>query len=82
MTITARTETGPSHWASALVNGDQSGLTTDDVIAMNKWIVYALAKGEHVASTEGDEFFSNATLIGPNEWFAGNVVEYTILGSA
>lgn len=29
--------TGPAYWASALVNGDQGGLTVEEVIQINAW---------------------------------------------
>lgn len=28
---------GPAHWAPALVNGDQSGMTTEEVMHLNAW---------------------------------------------
>jgi hypothetical protein len=27
----------PDFWASALINGDESGMKDDDIAAMNKW---------------------------------------------
>ena len=30
--------TAPSHWASAIVNGDYSGLSPDDVRDLNTWL--------------------------------------------
>ena len=73
-----RTITAPAHWASALVNGDQSGMTTEDVIAMNAWRKREFEPRESVVGA-GDEFYSNGTLIGPNEWFRGTVIEYQLL---
>jgi hypothetical protein len=71
-----RTIIAPAHWASALVNGDQSGMTTDEVIAMNAWRERELEPGESVVGTNGDEFYSSHTIIGPAEYFAGTVIEY------
>jgi len=75
-----RTIFAPSFWASALINGDQSSLSTDDVIALNAWRRRELEEGEAVVSTKGEAFFSRVTIIGPGQFFVGNVVEYQILG--
>lgn len=77
----ARTVTAPAQWASALVNGDYSGLSVEETTRVLYWREHELAFGDDVVGTEGEEFFSNATLIGPGDWFAGTVVEYLILGA-
>ncbi len=35
------TYTLPAHWASALINDDESGMDDDEISAMNAWLEYA-----------------------------------------
>ena len=47
--------TAPSHWASALVNGDYSGLDDDDAAACD---AFASSLPDMVVSCEDEEFFT------------------------
>jgi hypothetical protein len=78
-----RTQHGPAAWASALVNGDQSSLTTDDVIAMNHWRDAWLEQGEHVVGiVDGAEpHFSRNYHLYDRRYQGGDVIEYQILGA-
>lgn len=48
MSIEIETYDLPEHWASALINGDESGLDDDDAAALDRW--------EH-ATRGADSFF-------------------------
>lgn len=56
MTIEVTTATAPSHWASFLVNGDASGMESEDLIACMKWLE-SMAPW-YVVGCEDDEHFS------------------------
>lgn len=83
MKLCSRTVTAPAAWASALVNGDQSSLTVDDVVALNAWIKRDLEPGESVVGTvEGAEpYFSKSYWLYDNRFQAGDVLEYQTLRS-
>ena len=81
MTLTVRKVTAPAYWASALVNGDPSGLSTDEVIHLNAWRKRELGPRDSVADCDDEARFT---------WFyplydplatclSGDVLEYTIL---
>lgn len=76
-----RTVTAPAYWASALVNGDQSGLTTDEVIALNAWRKRELFPGESVVGIEDDAEprFTKFYWLYDNRFVAGDVLEYQTL---
>jgi hypothetical protein len=69
----------PSYWASALVNGDYTGLYDDDEVAEVEscadWLHSQLGNAECVDISE-EEWFATS-----NDWdsTAGNVLEYTFL---
>lgn len=81
MKLCSRTVTAPAAWASALVNGDQSSLTVDDVVALNAWIKRDLEPGESVVGTvEGAEpYFSKSYWLYDNRFQWGDVLEYQTL---
>jgi hypothetical protein len=56
MALVANTFTAPAHWASALINGDRTGLSEDDEQALDDY----LAQHPQHASPAGcgDTFFS------------------------
>lgn len=56
MTLHAETFTAPAHWASALINGDRTGLSED---AEQELDDYLAEHPEHASPvTCGDTFFS------------------------
>ena len=68
----------PSYWASALVNGDYTGLSDEEaaeVRSCTDWICSQLGRAECVDVSE-EEWFARS-----NDWdsVAGNVMEYTFL---
>lgn len=72
------TYTLPSYWASALVNGDDTGLSDEEVAEVEScadWLCSQLGHAECVGISE-EEWFATS-----NDWdsTAGNVVEYTFL---
>ena len=74
--------TGPAAFASALINGDQSGLSTDDVIALNKWLNYYLEPGDSVVSTSDDEpepYFSWSYWLYDERYRGGDLLRYVVL---
>jgi len=46
---------GPSYWASALVNGDDSGLEEREIVIINAWTERLGRDGWYVVSTKDDE---------------------------
>lgn len=38
MTVKFETITAPAHWASALINGDRSGLSEDESAMLDRWL--------------------------------------------
>lgn len=75
-----KTVTGPAAFASALVNGDQSSLTTEDVIALDKWRHYYLAPGDSVVSTTEDEpSFSWLYWLYDERSRGGDLIDYVVL---
>lgn len=82
MKLLTRTVTAPAAWASALVNGDQSSLTAEDVVALNAWRKRELAPGESVVGTgDGEPYFSKAYWLYDDRFSAGDVLEYQTLRS-
>lgn len=55
MAIEVGTFEAPDHWASALVNGDQSGLDPWDIADMLAWLE-SIAPWR-IVSCDGDSFF-------------------------
>jgi hypothetical protein len=79
--MTIRTITGPAYWASALVNGDYSGLTAEETVACNKWLARELQRGESIVSTvDGAEprFTWSFRLYG-GDAEGGDVLDYVAL---
>lgn len=79
MAIEVDTVEMPVYWASALVNGDLSGLDPEDraacraetrALADDGWFV--------VVSADGDEFFSWSTTLPSGADFAGTLTSYTV----
>lgn len=76
----ARIITGPAYWASALVNGDQSGLTTDEVIRLNAWLAKELSPRESVVCCSEESRFTWHYALYGGECAGGDVLDYTVLG--
>lgn len=62
----------PAHWASALINGDTSGMTDDEEREMDQWLDSA-SPGWCVACSD-ETFFSRTTDAGT---LAGDCLEFT-----
>lgn len=79
MTIETHTITFPAHWASAVVNGDESGLDDAEIARMNAWLEDELAGGWYVVSTTEDEprFTWSYDLYGGNA-DGGMVLDYVV----
>lgn len=56
MTIEVETIPGPAHLASALINGDTSGLDESGELDLEHFLKYV--EGYAIVSVEGDEYFS------------------------
>lgn len=48
-------EVGPAYWASALVNGDESGMDEREIPIMEAWVERLARDGWRVVSTKDDE---------------------------
>lgn len=55
MSIETDTIKGPAHWASYLINGDDSGITETERESCDKW-QRDILDGWYVAGTEGEPF--------------------------
>jgi hypothetical protein len=83
---TVRTLTGPAYWASALINGDESGMEDAEVKLMNAWLARELEPGEQVVDVARDEdgegkearFTWSYRLYG-GDTEGGDVVDYVVL---
>lgn len=64
----------PEYWASALINGDYSGLSDDEEKQIQEWF-NRVQPGDCVACSD-EPYFSNRNDAGT---LAGNVLEYTFL---
>ena len=67
----------PSSWASLLINGDDSGLSEEEIVECDAWVKELSSEGWQVVgvSDEGEEYFAwrnDATSTG------GNVVDYIL----
>jgi len=60
---------GPAYWASALVNGDTSGLSDEEEAIMDRWVKDLLDRGLDLGSvsTKDDE----------EPWFTWNYRQYS-----
>lgn len=82
-TITTRTITAPAAWASALVNGDFSGLDADESTACSRWKQRELSIGESVVSAVDDaepRFTKSFRLYG-GDAEGGDVIDYVVLSA-
>lgn len=76
--IETDTIAAPACWASALINGDESGLEQEDIDAMNNWLTDLISDGWRVCDTIGEPFFSwNYSLYGGTA-LGGDLLGYTI----
>lgn len=55
LAIDTSTVTGPAAWASALVNGDDSGLDADDELYLKRWVENLGKDGWYVVATVEDQ---------------------------
>jgi hypothetical protein len=82
MSNAVRTLTGPVYWASALVNGDQSSLTADEVTRMNAWLERELQPGESIVSTHAEPRFTWSFRLYGGECDGGEVIDYVVIGGS
>ena len=69
--------TAPAIWASALVNGDYSGLDDADSLACRAWQKSILPA--EVAGTEGEPRFTSSYRLYGGLYDAGDVLDYQTL---
>jgi hypothetical protein len=82
--ITVRTLTGPVYWASALINGDYSGLSTEEAARCDAWLKSELEPGESIVSTTPDDAEGRFTWsfdLHGGECAGGEVIDYTVLNT-
>lgn len=72
--LTTDTVTLPAHWASAIFNGDESGLEEEDANLLQKW--YEENPGLDIVDV-GEPYFSHD--IGDGSGLAGDVADYFVL---
>jgi hypothetical protein len=77
--IETDTIAAPACWASALINGDCSGLEDDEVNAMNSWLAHLTCNGWQVVDTIGEPFFSWHYNTYGGTAQGGDLLGYTIL---
>ena len=65
----------PAYWASALINGDFSGVTENDIAAMNKFAARENIKLESCLSCSDESWFSWHNDSGNG--LGGDVMEFT-----
>lgn len=69
--------TGPAHWASALVNGDQSGLTAHEVVKLNAWRSREGIKTVLGTAEDSERFTWSYRLFAPEcDCDGGTVIDY------
>jgi hypothetical protein len=74
-----RTLIGAAYWASALINGDRSGLSDEEKIALDRWMKIELKEDESVIDC-GDPYFSwSYALFTHADANGGDLVEYTVI---
>jgi hypothetical protein len=79
MAIEHTTITLPAFWASALVNGDTSGMNYEDLANMEAWLDKALAGGWYVVSdVEDSERFTWHYQLYGGTAKGGTVLDYII----
>lgn len=67
---------GPAVWASALVNGDFSGLDDEDGRLCVKWVDALSAEGWSIVSTRGRTFFSRGFQAFGYDFDQGDMIRY------
>lgn len=76
--------TAPAAWASALVNGDYSGLDEEDAAALDQWLKHTLPRGWSVVDVARDEEgdfeprFTHSYAMYGGTAQAGDVLDYVI----
>lgn len=74
--------TGPAHWASALINGDRSGLDANEIDELDQWCEQNLQGGWDVIDV-GEPYFTNNWQLhnpfGDPKIRGGDVADYTIM---
>lgn len=81
MTIETTEITLPSYWASALINGDDSGMEPHEILAMDAYLERVLDGGWYVVSyIEDSERFTNRYDLyqGDSSIRGGTVMDYVI----
>jgi hypothetical protein len=56
MALIAKTFTAPAHWASALINGDRSGMTDEDERELDEYLEANPEHGLPVSCSDYPEF--------------------------
>lgn len=85
MTIEVDQITAPAFWASALVNGDESGMEDNEIAAMNEYLASLEAEGWYVVDVARDEEgngqearFTNSYRLHGGDAQGGDVLDYVI----
>lgn len=78
MTIEVREIEGSAYWASAIINGDESGLDEAEVSLLYAWMDCTLAEGEYIVDC-GEPYFSwSYGLHTGADVRGGDLVTYTV----
>lgn len=77
--IESDTVTGPAHWASYLINGDDSGMTDEEIAACNAW--QKKLEPWYVVSTADDDeprFTNSYDIHSGTDIRGGSVIDYVV----
>lgn len=77
MSLIATEVTGPSHFASAAINDDYSGMTDKEIEAFRRWS--ALITGSIVSIVENSERFTWHYRLHGGDYEGGEVCDYVVL---
>lgn len=69
----------PAAWASALVNGDYSGLKPDEATRVRNWLDHELGPHERIIGCEDESRFTWSFRFHGGDADGGDVLEYTTL---
>lgn len=75
MAINVYKVVGPSVWASALINGDRSGLDSEECAQLDKWL-QILPENWEIIGVEGEPWFTWSYALHGGNAEGGNICEY------
>ena len=78
--MNTRKITGAAYWASAIINGDYSGLDARETKVLEDWLTRELAPGESIVDCDEEPRFSWSYALHTGDKFSGgDVLDYTVM---